>query len=201
MIDVEVHYTRGDFTINATIRDSGFIGLTGPNGSGKSSLLRIIAGVQALDSGHIWAGGSDLTGLPISERKVIYLNQDTYFGHATVDKHLLWGAGRETIITAEQLEQVRNSLGITYSGKVSTLSLGQRGRVILGTALLSRPRLILIDELFANMSDRNGILRYLSETANSTGVDIIFVSQDAEDLKLSDSAYFMDRGRLEKMLP
>lgn len=193
-----MHFSRGEFSLHVSIRDSGFIGLTGPNGSGKTTFLHILAGVEMPDRGHIKIYDRDVTGLPISERRIVYLNPETYFGHADVDKHLRWGV--QGNIYGPSLEEVKESLGISYSGRVSELSLGQRARVILGTAIMAEPDLILIDELFANVSERGRIIDYLENFSTSRRNDVIFVSQDPSDLEKAGSVYRMEKGELFREL-
>ncbi len=196
IIDIDVHFKRDQFELECTIRDSGFIGLTGPNGSGKSTLLRILTGVEFPDSGRIIVDNSDVTDLPINERRIVYLNPDTYFGHADVDRHLKWGIGERG--SRLDIGDLKKSLGINYSGRVSRLSLGQRARVVLGTAILAEPDVILIDELFANISSRDGVVNYTRELSKQLQMDIIFVSQDPADLEKADSVYYMDSGRVSR---
>lgn len=198
MIDVQIQFTRGSFILRCGMKASGFIGLTGPNGSGKSTFLHLLTGVEFPDSGFIRINDADITDLPINERRVVYLNPETYFGHADVDRHLTWGLNDDGMDEPGRIAEVREKLGITYSGKVSRLSLGQRARVILGTAVMAQPRLILIDELLANISGRERVIDYIREVSAKMSIDVIFVTQDSSDLSRADSIYRMDSGSLSK---
>lgn len=199
MIEVDIQFKRGTFELDCRISDSGFIGLTGPNGSGKSTFLHLLTGVEVPDSGHIRVGESDITYLPINERRVVYLNPDTYFGHADVDRHLSWGLKEENEGRRPSIVEIKERLGITFSGKVTSLSLGQRARVILGTAMLASPRLILIDELLANISGREAVVDYIKENTADAPIDVIFITQDTSDLEKAGSVYRMESGKLARI--
>ena len=196
MIDIQVQFTRGEFSLEASLKDSGFVGLTGANGSGKTTLLHLVAGVEVPDSGRIIVGSRDITFLPINERRVVYLNPETYFGHVDVERHLAWGirGGKEQ--HEDSINEMKRALGITYTAKVSVLSLGQRARVILGTAMLAQPDLVLIDELFANLSEAESVVEYVKGYAGGGGSDVIFVSQEQGALRAADTVYRMENGRI-----
>lgn len=201
MIDIDLQFKREEFELHAGVQAEGFLGITGENGTGKTTFLKIIAGILDCDSGHVIINGRDVTSLPINERKAVYLNPDTFFGHLDVDRHLVWGveSGKRENLSKELLE-IKQGLGISYTGKVAGLSVGQRARTILGTALLAVPEVILIDELFANISDRGKLIEFVKSHGKSHGIDILFTSQEAGDLKMADSNYVMSGGNLSKSL-
>src|SRR5437879_9213305 len=92
MIEASVTKTLGNFTLNAEMKDAGFICLTGGNGSGKSTFLNIIAGVWVPDAGHVLLNSKDLTRLPIEKRETVLVTPDSSIPHLDASAHVLWGA-------------------------------------------------------------------------------------------------------------
>lgn len=197
MIDANIILKRGEFILDASLKGSGFIGITGGNGSGKTTFLHALAGIIRTERGGIILGGKDIFELPVNRRGVVYLNQDSYFGHLDVERHIRWGIRQPD--GNNQEKDVKDGLGISFSGKVSRLSMGQRARVILATAILSSPSLILIDELFANISNRGRVLEYIRDVCHKSHMDIIFVTQEKGDIALADSSYIMSDGQLNPL--
>lgn len=198
MIEASIRIERGGFKLDAKLNGSGLIGITGGNGSGKTTFLHALAGVIETELGSIKVGGRDIKDLPINLRRTVYLNQDSYFGHLDVDKHITWGI-RDQPDRNGHVDEVKSGLGIDFTGKVSRLSMGQRARVILATAIVSSPDLILIDEIFANISERDRVLEYVHNESKRNELDVIFVTQDRADLRYADSSFVMDRGILKPL--
>lgn len=197
MIDLDVQYRRPSFKLMAKWSGKGFIGLTGPNGSGKTTLMHLIGGVINPTEGVVKINGRDITQVPLNQRRAVYLNVECYFSHLCVDAHLAWGtSSQEASLLQPRINEVKKALGIAYYGKVGELSLGQRARVIMGTVLIHQPSVILVDEVFANISNREGTIGKVKEIASSFGADVMFSTQDASDLKLADSVLEMDDGIL-----
>jgi len=90
-------------------------------------------------------------------------------------------------------------LGISYSGKLQKLSLGMRERVSLATALLSEPKLILVDEAFSNIDNRTEFIEQYHRLCSQKGIDAIFTTQFTEDSKLADHGYLMEAGVTQKI--
>ncbi|MEM0373240.1 MAG: ATP-binding cassette domain-containing protein, partial [Sulfolobales archaeon] len=155
MIKAYLRKTLGNFTLDAKIEESGIIAIIGKNGSGKTTFLKLISGILKPDFGYVVLDNLDITNLPIEKKNVVYLSYETYIPHFDVDKHILWGArNRKVKVSNDELKEIKESLGINFKGKIKNLSLGMRIRVILATSILAKPRLILADEIFSNLSDR-----------------------------------------------
>jgi molybdate/tungstate transport system ATP-binding protein len=200
MIDVRAKKVLGKFVLDAELHDEGFICLTGKNGSGKSTFLNLVAGTLPLDEGSVGVNSKDLTRVPLEKRRIVLITPDSYIPHLTVDKHLLWGAKLSGVEPDPSLvEKVMNSLGIVCSGKVAKLSLGTRERVSLATALLSKPRLILVDETFSNIDSRDLFISEFRRLSTESGIEVIFTTQFQDDAKNADHQYLMEAGKMKKV--
>ena len=91
--------------------------------------------------------------------------------------------------------EVSKKLGIHYSGRVDELSLGMRERVSLATALLSRPRAILVDEAFSNIDNRKSFISEFRSLCKEEQVDLLHTTQQEGEEELSDHGYRMDSGK------
>ena len=200
MIDVDARRKLGQFSLKASLADSGFICLTGGNGSGKSSLMRAVAGLLPLDGGHVRIDGIDITKSPTEARRVVLVTPGSLIPHLNVDDHLTWGSRLKKLrVPSERLSTVKEELGINFAGRVSELSQGMRERLSLATALLSCPKVILIDEAFSNIHDRLDFMAAYRKLVADEGVDIIFSTQDRSDGSRSDHLYVMSDGAAEKI--
>ncbi|HMD14990.1 MAG TPA: ATP-binding cassette domain-containing protein, partial [Bacteroidota bacterium] len=168
--------------------------------SGKSTFLNIVAGILSPDSGFVKLFGRDVTNLAQEKREIVLVTPDSYIPHLTVEKHLRWGARVKNLeIDPAAVSNVRSALGISYEGKLAQLSLGMRERVALGTALLSSPRLILIDETFSNIDNREQFISEFRKLSSEAKIHVIFTTQFEDDSKVSDHSYLMNAGKLAKL--
>ena len=198
MIDLQASKKLGKSIISPAISDSGIICIYGKNGSGKTSTLLMICGFILPDSGYIRINGRDVTTLPPQKRSAVYINQESFFPDLDVDEHLVRFSGDRKPNAAE-IEHVKDITGISFNGKVRDLSMGQRIRVTLGTALIRKPQVIAVDEAFSNLDNKEKTISIIVEYARSNSIDLIFVTQDQDDSKLSDHLYRMDSGISERL--
>ncbi len=195
MLDVNVSLTRGSFTLHGEIHDAGSIFLSGLNGSGKSSLMNIIAGNLIPDAGYVKVNQTNITGLPVEQRGVVLVNPDSFIPHLDVEKHLRWGAGAKKLTLDEaSVIETKELLGIDYAGRVDKLSLGMRERVALATALLSRPKVLLVDEAFSNIDNRAAFIQTFRNVCVGRSVDLVHTTQQKADADLSDHHYEIVKG-------
>ncbi len=196
MIEAVVQKRFGQFLLDATLSDGGFVCLAGRNGSGKTTLLRIVAGLVRPDVGRVKVNGRDVTGKPLEARGVVMVTPESSIPNLREDEHLRWGARLKGVkIGEERLEEVKEALGIDFRGKVGQMSLGMRERVSLATALLSAPEAILVDEAFSNLHEREGFIAAFRELAADARIDVVFSTQDESDGRLAEHLYVMDDGR------
>ena len=200
MIDADLRTRLGQFQLSARMEDSGFICLVGKNGSGKTVLLKIIAGFTIPDEGYVRVNGLDVTRLPVESRGVVMVTPGSSIPHLQVDSHLLWGSKLNRVFhNGERIAKVKAELGIDFAGRVSKLSLGMKERVALATALLSSPKVILVDEAFSNLHSREEFMGSYRRLASEAGIDVVFTTQDPNDGLLSDHVYMMTEGTAKKI--
>ena len=177
-----------------------FIGITGPSGSGKTSALHIVAGIQVSDSAHIELDGALLHTAPPAHRGVGLVMQSPHlFPHLNVEQNLLFGARASP--DQASLEECIEWLEIAHllHRPVRHLSGGERQRVALGRAVLSNPKLLLLDEPFSAIDgDRTQrIIGHLKRHSERSEITVIWVSHNVELLLHSaDTVLTMSDGRI-----
>ena len=196
--------------IQATLRsDARVLALFGRSGSGKSTVINIIAGLARADRGRVvvdgetWFDSERGIHLPVERRGVGYVFQDgLLFPHLSVEQNLRYGARRASAAarTSIPFEQVTELLGLTplLGHAVPTLSGGEKQRVAIGRALLSQPRLLLMDEPLASLDTarRSEILRLIERVRDEFRVRIVYVSHSIGEVsRLADDVVVMNEGR------
>jgi molybdate/tungstate transport system ATP-binding protein len=202
MIEVHVSKRVRAFSLEAEISGDGFICIAGRNGSGKTTLLRSIAGLTGCD-GYVKVDGGDVSALPPERRNIVMVTPTSPMLHLDVDSHIGWGAKRAGItVPGDRINEIKSSLGIDFGGQTRRLSLGMKERVSLATALLSGRRVILVDEAFANLHDKETFMGMYRELAKKVGADVVFSSLDKSDGRLADHLFLIEEGRTrEASLP
>ncbi len=199
----------GAFTLDAAFDAplSGITALFGPSGSGKTSVLRCVAGLTRLGGclrvgDQVWQDDASGVFLPPHRRRVGYVFQEaSLFAHLDVRRNLLYGARRARgDVTRLDFDQVVELLGVgaLLDRAPQALSGGERQRVAIGRALLSQPRLLLMDEpLHAlDRAAREELLPYLRRLHETLGLPVLYVSHDvAEVAQLADRIVVLAEGR------
>ena len=183
----------------------------GPSGSGKTSLLDAIAGLRPMVSGELEIGGrrlfssSQRINLSPQERSIGYVPQEgALFPHLSVRDNILFGAGQKKSHVGDcqvTLEHVAEVLEITHllGRPTAQLSGGEIQRIALARAILSRPRLLLLDEPLASLEIRlkEKIIPYLRRVRDEFAIPILYVTHDpVEALALADWVIAIRQGRL-----
>jgi sulfate transport system ATP-binding protein len=210
--DVGKHF--GDFValedVSITVEDGALTALLGPSGSGKSTLLRIIAGLEAPDSGEVLIGGQDVTDSPARTRGVGFVFQHyAPFKHMTVHDNVAFGLsvrkrpkGEIGARVGELLSLVRlEGLAERYP---SQLSGGQLQRMALARALAVQPRVLLLDEPFGALDAqvRGELREWLRRLHDEIHVTTIFVTHDQEEaMEVAKQIVVMNDGRIEQAGP
>src|SRR3954467_2534088 len=138
--------------VDLEIRRGEFFTLLRPSGSGKTTCLRMIAGFERPDAGSIELAGDDVSRLPPAERDVNTVFQDyALFPHMTVGENVAYGLKVKKVAKGERSQRVDEALAMVRlegygDRRPSQLSGGQRQRVALARALVTRPRVLLLDE-------------------------------------------------------
>lgn len=181
-------------------------GIFGPSGAGKTSLLETIAGLRGATCDAIRFNETTFADaaqtVPVRLRKIGYVPQDdSLFPHLDVHRNLLYGRPRETHDPAFSLEHVTQFLEIEplLARDVRQLSRGERQRVTIGRALLSEPRLLLLDEPLTGLDRklREIILAQLKKLPNEFNLPMLYVTHDrAEAIELCDEVLLIERGKI-----
>jgi molybdate transport system ATP-binding protein len=186
--------------------DARTVAICGPSGAGKTSLLEIIAGLRKPDRGRVAIGSRALfdsrlgIDIPPRLRRVGYVPQDeTLFPHLSVRANMLYGArGDEGPFNSAHVEEVLEIASLRDRG-VQRLSGGERKRVALARALLSRPEILLLDEPLTGLHSelRGRVLEYLVRVRDEFAVPMIYVTHDkSEASALCAEVMIIDRGRV-----
>lgn len=195
----------GGFRLEAEfgLEREGITALSGPSGSGKTTLLRCIAGLirvpgELYVDGEVWQDRS--TFLPAHRRPVGVVFQDAaLLVHLSVRGNLLYGARRAG--GRRGFDDVVDLLGLgSLLGRgTASLSGGERQRVALGRALLTQPKLVLLDEPLSSLdaAAKAEILPYLERLHRTLQAPALYISHDAGEIaRLADHLLLMDAGRV-----
>ena len=201
---------RGDFSLDVDVHaDSGIVALFGRSGCGKSTAVDLIAGLLKGDHGRIQIGDDVLfdsaarIDLPAERRRIGYVFQDArLFPHYTVRGNLEYGLRRATTVPRYiDLDRIVEllALGPMLDRRPRQLSGGEKQRVAIGRALLSQPRLLLLDEPLASLdrARRNEVLPYLERLRDVLSIPMVYVSHQFDEvLRLATHVVLMDHGRV-----
>jgi putative spermidine/putrescine transport system ATP-binding protein len=207
-----IRRTYGDVVaidkLDLDIAEGEFFTLLGPSGSGKTTTLRVIAGFEQPDEGHVELAGLDVTRVAPSERDVNTVFQDyALFPHMTVQENVEYGLrvkgiGRRArrIKAQEVLDRVR--LPQVASRKPLQLSGGQRQRVALARAIVNSPSVLLLDEPLGalDLKLRQEMQVFLKALQRDLGITFVYVTHDQEEaLTMSDRMAVFNDGRIEQV--
>ncbi|SDE13767.1 ABC transporter ATP-binding protein [Limimaricola pyoseonensis] len=207
---VEKHY--GDYHalrgIDLDIRQGEFFSLLGPSGCGKTTLLRTIAGFEAVSSGTIRIDGRDMKGVAANHRPTNMVFQSyAVFPHLSVAENVGFGLRRDPRSKAEKARAVEQALEMVGLGgygqrRAHALSGGQRQRVALARALILEPKVLLLDEPLSALDKkmREQMQVELIRLQRQVGITFILVTHDQEEaLVMSDRIAVMFEGEIGQM--
>ncbi len=210
-LSVRIIRREGEPTIDAAFEaPAGVTALFGRSGAGKTSLVNAIAGLLRPDSGRIAVDGEVLfdsgagINLPVHRRRIGYVFQEgRLFPHMSVRANLLFGR-REG--GAEEVDRVVALLGLDalLARRPAGLSGGEKQRVALGRALLSNPRLLLLDEPLAALDEarKAEILPYVERLRDEAGLPILYVSHSLPEVaRLATTVVALSEGRVLRAGP
>jgi molybdate transport system ATP-binding protein len=185
----------------------GVVALFGRSGSGKSTVVNLIAGLLAADSGRITLDETVLldtaarVDVPPEHRRLGYVFQDArLFPHLTVAANLRYAEKRAgtPYVSKEDVVGLL-ALGSLLDRRTHQLSGGERQRVAIGRALLSQPRLLLLDEPLAGLDDarREELLPYLETLRDQLAIPMVFVTHRFDEvLRLATHIVLMEAGAI-----
>ncbi len=191
--------------VDMSFMDGRFTSLLGPSGSGKTTLLRIIGGFEAPDVGTVTIGGADVTRTPLWKRRIGMVFQSyALFPHMSVAENVAYGLNRRGVRGAAAKAEVARVLELVElqgfdARRPKQLSGGQQQRVALARAIVTKPRVLLLDEPLSALDRRlrQAMQVELRRIQRDSGLTTIFVTHDQEEaLTLSDRVAILDKGRI-----
>lgn len=211
-LDIEARCAFSEFSLDVKqkIPLAGCTAVFGPSGAGKSTLLRLIAGFQRADAGRIafgeavWCDKAAGVHVPADRRPVGYMFQDgRLFPHLTVSQNLHYADKRSDPDDASySFSDVVDAFDLQtlLERRPATLSGGERQRVALARTLLTRPKLLLLDEPLSALDRRRKaeIIPYLDDLAGRFGAPAIYVSHNVDEIvRIADQTLILQSGRIE----
>lgn len=194
--------------ISLDIRDGEFMTLLGESGCGKTTLMRIIAGLESVDSGSVLIDGKDVTALPPRQRNLgMVFQQYSLFPHMTVAENVAYGLRVKRKAESEVRTVVDRMLDLVRlpdlrDRRPAQLSGGQQQRIALARALATSPELLMLDEPLGalDLKLRRQLQVELKRIHRETGTTFLFVTHDQDEaLFLSDRVAVMRSGRIEQL--
>jgi len=214
-LEVDINHPLAGFELRVAFEAPGGVtALFGQSGAGKTTVINAIAGLLRPQAGRIALSGETLfdanarINLPVHRRRLGYVFQDgRLFPHLSVRQNLTYGqrfAPRGS--SGPALEEVADLLGLSslLDRRPGALSGGEKQRVACGRALLSRPRMLLMDEPLAALdaARKEEILPYLERLRDQSGLPILYVSHSvAEVARLATTVVVLEAGRVARAGP
>lgn len=212
MLQVEnLNVLYGDYQVlwdvSLDVGQKEVVAVLGPNGSGKSTVLKAIMGLAPVRSGKIIFEGQDLTKVPVHEKVGLgismVLERRRLFAGMTVRENVLLGAyhrsvNKETRSRLEWVEDLFPILAERHDQIAGKMSGGEQQMVAIARSLMSRPRLLLMDEPYLGLAPRivkqiAGIIRRINEE----GIAVIFNEQNVQlSFGVSHRGYLLEGGRM-----
>ena len=194
--------------IDLSIEKGEFIVLVGPSGCGKSSILRSIAGLEAITGGELHLNGRRVDSIKPAERDIAMVFQNyALYPHMSVYNNLAYGLknrGVDKATIEQKIQQVAKTLKIDayLDRKPSKLSGGQRQRVAMGRAIVRDPQLFLFDEPLSNLdaSLRAHMRLQIKKLQRELAVTSVYVTHDqVEAMTLADRIVVLNLGEIEQI--
>ena len=196
-------------SLDLTINNGEFLTLLGPSGCGKTTVLRLIAGLETVDSGHIMLDNEDITHVPAENRYVNTVFQSyALFPHMTVFENVAFGLRMQKTPAADISPRVTEALRMVQleefaQRKPHQLSGGQQQRVAIARALAMRPEVILFDEPTSALDPElvGEVLNTIRQLAQEKRTMVIVTHEMSFARDVADRAIFMDQGRIVEQGP
>jgi len=193
--------------LNLLIEPGELVALLGPSGCGKTTALRVLAGLEQVDSGEVLVDGSDVVGVPANKRDMGMVFQAySLFPNLTVLDNVAFGLrlrGQGTTTRQKRAQELLELVGLDTHAKryPHQLSGGQQQRVALARALAIEPRVLLLDEPLSALDAqvRTQLRDEIRRLQLRVGITTLFVTHDQEEaLSIADRVGVMKAGRLEQ---
>jgi putative spermidine/putrescine transport system ATP-binding protein len=196
--------------LDLTVRPGELIALLGPSGCGKTTTLRLLAGLEDADAGHINVAGRDITRLPASKRDMGMVFQAySLFPHMTVQQNVAFGLRLRREGTEQRNRRAMEMLELVELATQADryphqISGGQQQRVALARALAIQPQVLLLDEPLSALDAkvRAQLRDQIRRIQLDVGITTLFVTHDQEEaLAIADRVGVMRAGHLEQLAP
>lgn len=193
--------------INLEVEKGTLVTLLGPSGCGKSTLLRCLAGLEAVTSGRVYLDDKDITEVSPKDRGIgMVFQQYSLFPNMTVEQNIAFGLKikkEEPEVIKKKVKEIVDIVGLTEQvGQYpSQLSGGQQQRAALARAIVTEPKVLLLDE---PLSAIDALLRHslqieIRRIQQELGITAIFVTHDQDEaMVMSDVIHLMYNGRIEQ---
>ncbi|MFF3664839.1 ABC transporter ATP-binding protein [Microtetraspora malaysiensis] len=210
--DIHVHYGKIEALkgVSLEVDEGEIVTLIGANGAGKTTTLKTISGLRGLSSGSITFDGKDISRLPGHKRVLVGIGQSPegrgVFPGMTVTENLLMGAYARRGDFSKDLAEVFElfpRLAERKDQAGGTMSGGEQQMVAIGRALMSKPKVLLLDEPSMGLAPMlvAQIFSIIKEI-NTRGTTVLLVEQNAQQaLQLAHRAYVLETGRVVKSAP
>ncbi|MFT5760570.1 MAG: spermidine/putrescine transport system ATP-binding protein [Alteromonadaceae bacterium] len=194
--------------LSLDIYDGEFVTILGPSGCGKTTVLRVLAGLETLDSGNVYLSGECITEVPAENRNTNTVFQGyALFPHMTVFENIAFGLRMQKRPETEISSRVENILKIVKLNdfrdrKPNQLSGGQQQRVAIARAVVNEPKVLLLDESLSALDYklRKQMQNELKMLQRKLSITFIFVTHDQEEaLTMSDRIIVMNNGNVEQI--
>jgi multiple sugar transport system ATP-binding protein len=194
-------------SLSLDIQDGEFVVLVGPSGSGKSTALRMLAGLEDIDEGHIEIGGKDMVGVPSKDRDIAMVFQNyALYPNKTVAENMGFALKLRGVSSDERRKKVEDAAKILdltefLDRKPAKLSGGQRQRVAMGRAIVREPQVFCMDEPLSNLDAK---LRVQTRTQIAAlqrrlGTTTVYVTHDqVEAMTMGDRVAVLRFGKLQQ---
>lgn len=192
---IEYKTILGNFksNINLSFSDSNIIAITGLSGSGKSTIAKVICGLVKPKTGHIKINNKILycsknnINLPPHSRNIgMVFQEPRLFSHMSVKNNLLYGQRRNTLFDQKKFNKIIKILGIEkiLDRNIFNLSGGEAQRISIGRALLSEPKILILDEPLTGLDTprQNKIMKIIKEINKKMAVPILFISHSIDEI-------------------
>lgn len=194
--------------IDLVIEPGEFVALLGPSGCGKTTALRALSGLEIVDEGRILIDGEDVAAVPTNKRDIGMVFQSySLFPHMTALENVEFGLRMRKVVKNERAARAAEALELVGLGRFAErfahqLSGGQQQRVALARALVTRPRVLLLDEPLSALDAKVRVqLRdEIRRIQTDLGITTVFVTHDQEEaLAVADRVAVMREGRIEQI--
>jgi len=194
--------------LDLDVRDGEFMVLVGPSGSGKTTALRMLAGLEPIDSGRVEIGDRDVTQVPPKDRDIAMVFQNyALYPQKTVAENMGFALKMQRVPRADRDRRVREAARLLdlddklLDRKPKQLSGGQRQRVAMGRAIVREPKVFLMDEPLSNLDAKLRVQTrsQIAELQRRLGITTVYVTHDqVEAMTMGHRVAVLREGRLQQ---